>query len=375
MKARIRDIGKLQYRVDQKFKDPNWARYGKGTMADARKDVYVDILQGFRSWEEADEYIKGQPADNVIYTAMGDEISFSMIRVVLDHIKQNKWFSPWAGRQRTPMTMFGGETSKALWQASWGLPNEDELERLKSKWRAGGTKSDQIRFAEAAMASPEYQRRVRSALKQQYGDTINVYRGGRWFGDYVSVTTDIDVSRQFAKYRGEKHHLFKIRTDDVIAVGDLAENELIVKVSALQPRGQQRSAMLVPRKHGERRTAFYVQFWSPKSDPEISQPYYHSGPEEGAYKDLDKALRAASQLLQDRPDAFHVDIYSQGEEWIADEDDPRFGYWEIIEGTVKGYDTRGKLIYDEKSFFQSAPSLGDDKLFTGPHRPLPPDAY
>lgn len=98
------------------------------------------------------------------------------------------------------------------------------------------------------------------------------------------------------------------------------------------------------------RTAFYIQYWSPKSAPDISQPYYYSGPEEGGtYKDLNQALRAASDLQQARPNVFDISIYSQVEEWIAEEEDPRYGYWEIVEGTVKGYDMRGALVYDDRS--------------------------
>ena len=95
MKTRIRDIGKLNYLVDRKVADPNWEGYGNQTHTDARKAVYKEILEGFRSLEEAAEYIRGQPEDNVIFTARGDEILFSMINVVIDHIKKNKWYSPW----------------------------------------------------------------------------------------------------------------------------------------------------------------------------------------------------------------------------------------------------------------------------------------
>ena len=137
-----------------------------------------------------------------------------------------------------PMAAFDRNTVIAL-QLSWqGLSKEDELEHLKYKWIAGGTKSDLIRFVEVAQATPEYQSRIRAALRRQYGPEINVYRGGRWFGDYVSVTTDSYVAHGFARRRGEKHLLFKIRTDDVIAVGDMADCELIVKPSALEPRGK-----------------------------------------------------------------------------------------------------------------------------------------
>lgn len=129
--------------------------------------------------------------------------------------------------------------------------------------------------------------------------------------------------------------------------------------------------------YGDRRTVFYIQYWSPKSDPENSQPYYYSGPEEGGtYKDLNQALRAASELQQARPDVFDISIYSQVEEWIAETEDPRYGYWEIVEGTIKGYDMRGALVYDETSpDFGSVPMVDNDKLFSGRHRPLPPSAY
>ncbi len=70
------------------------------TTSDARKAVYKDILlypfniEGFRSLSEAREYIEGQPDDNVIFTAHGDEISFLLIRIVIDDIERNPWLSP-----------------------------------------------------------------------------------------------------------------------------------------------------------------------------------------------------------------------------------------------------------------------------------------
>lgn len=98
MTTRIRDIGKLNYLVDRKVGDPNWEGFGKLTHTDARKAVYKDILQGFRSFQDVQEYIEGMPEDNVIFTATGDEITFSMLQVVIDHIKKNKWYSPWTER-------------------------------------------------------------------------------------------------------------------------------------------------------------------------------------------------------------------------------------------------------------------------------------
>ncbi len=62
--------------------------------SEARKAVYRDILGGFRSLSEAREYIEGQPEDNVIFTARGDEIPFLLIRIVIDDVERNPWLSP-----------------------------------------------------------------------------------------------------------------------------------------------------------------------------------------------------------------------------------------------------------------------------------------
>ncbi|MFO7712137.1 MAG: hypothetical protein R6V51_02855, partial [Dehalococcoidia bacterium] len=205
MKTRIRDIGKLNYLVDRKTTDPNWEGYGNQTHTDARKAVYKEILEGFRSLEEAAEYIRGQPEDNVIFTARGDEILFSMINVVIDHIKKNKWYSPW------------GKTA---------------------------------------------------------------------FTDSVKS---------------------------------------------------------VPMASKKPRTVFYVTFWKPKSDPEISQPYHWSGPEEqGAYASLDAALRAVTEAENYDPQAFDFHVYSRQERYEPDEEWPDlYGYWEMIDGTEKSYDRQG----------------------------------
>jgi len=130
------------------------------------------------------------------------------------------------------------------------------------------------------------------------------------------------------------------------------KREIVIRLFGKHARDYRPPAVpMTDRKHhqyGDKRTAFYIQYWAPKSDPEISQPYYYSGPEEGGtYKDLNQALRAASEVQRERPDAFQIDIYSQTEEWIAEAEDPRYGHWEIVEGTVKAYDLRGKLHYDE----------------------------
>lgn len=93
------------------------------------------------------------------------------------------------------------------------------------------------------------------------------------------------------------------------------------------------------------RIAYYIQYWSPKTKPEDSQPYYWGG----AYHSLKEALDAADILEQRKPQAFDFDIYSREEKWIPDEEDPRVGYWESIDGTMRGYDRRGIVIWSESS--------------------------
>ncbi len=294
--SRGADLRTLDRLVRAKYNNPKWELYGKGTMDDAQKAVYADILAGFQNVEEGKEYIEGLDPGMVIYTARGDEIRFSLLRIILDHIQRNPRYSPWTEGGRQP-----GPPSKRHASISW--TREDAVER----------------------------RRILDSI----GLPVEPY----WAKPFAQLP--IAFREKLAKYYARP-----------------------------------RTPMLARRKPGERRTAFYIQFWSPKDDPEISQPYYHSGPEEGTFKDLDQALRAARQLEQQRPDAFQIDIYSQVEEWIPEEDDPRYGYWEIVEGTVKGYDMQGKIIYDETSpDFGAAPSVERDTLFAGRQRPLPREAY
>jgi len=120
--TRSEDAARINRLAERKREDPNWEGWVTGNINAALKAVYADVLQGFRSYSEAEEYIEGLPPDNVIYTAMGDEITFSMIRVILDHIKQNKWYSPWEERAKKP-------PSKLDAKLSW--TREDSVRRRK----------------------------------------------------------------------------------------------------------------------------------------------------------------------------------------------------------------------------------------------------
>jgi len=93
----------------------------------------------------------------------------------------------------------------------------------------------------------------------------------------------------------------------------------------------------------EKRTAFYIQYWEPKEAGPSANPYYWGG----AYDSLRKALDAANECEEEKPEAFNLEIYSREEKWIPDEEDPRFGYWEGIDGTMKVYDRRGAVVWSE----------------------------
>lgn len=90
----------------------------------------------------------------------------------------------------------------------------------------------------------------------------------------------------------------------------------------------------------ERRIAYYIQYWSPKTKPESSESYYWGG----VHHSLKEALDAANMLEERKPEAFGIDIYSRKEHWIADEEYLGAGYWEAIDETITVYDRRGAVI-------------------------------
>ena len=64
------------------------------SLSDSRKAAYRDILNGFRTLQEAREHIEDVPEDNVIFTARGDEIPFVLIKIIIEDIERNPWLSP-----------------------------------------------------------------------------------------------------------------------------------------------------------------------------------------------------------------------------------------------------------------------------------------
>lgn len=93
----------------------------------------------------------------------------------------------------------------------------------------------------------------------------------------------------------------------------------------------------------QRRTAYYIQYWAPKEAVEAAEPYEWGG----AHDSLRKALDAANECEEKKPEAFDIQIYSREEKWIPDEEDPRFGYWEGIDGTMLLYNRRGAVVWSE----------------------------
>ncbi len=88
------EVDTLDRLIREKKNDPNWEKWPQGSASDARKAVYKDILEGFRTVVEAKEYVNGLPGDNVIYTARGNEIPFSLIKNIITDIERNPWLSP-----------------------------------------------------------------------------------------------------------------------------------------------------------------------------------------------------------------------------------------------------------------------------------------
>ncbi len=98
--ARSKDIDTLDRLIKEKHRDPNWEKWPQGSISDARKAVYKDILNGFSTIAEAREYVEGLPEDSVIFTARGDEIPFSLIKVIIADIERNPWSSPFRPERR-----------------------------------------------------------------------------------------------------------------------------------------------------------------------------------------------------------------------------------------------------------------------------------
>lgn len=91
---RLKGIATLDRLIKEKKNDSNWEKWSQGSVSDARKAVYKDILDGFSSLGEAREYVEGMPDDKVIFTARGDEISFWLIKLIIADIERNPWLSP-----------------------------------------------------------------------------------------------------------------------------------------------------------------------------------------------------------------------------------------------------------------------------------------
>ena len=102
--ARRKDIDTLDRLIMEKHQDVNWEKWPHGTISDARKAVYKDVLEGFDTLQEAKEYIENMPEDSVIFTARGDEITFSLIKIVIADIERNPWLSPFTPERQSEIT-------------------------------------------------------------------------------------------------------------------------------------------------------------------------------------------------------------------------------------------------------------------------------
>jgi hypothetical protein len=122
------EVDILDRLIREKKNDLNWERWPGGSASEARKAVYKDILEGFRTLAEAKEYVEGLPEDNLIYTARGDEIPFSLIKTIISDIEKNPWLSP-----------FKEERVEKSWQppllpqTHHSIPHDD-LKRIAGKY-------------------------------------------------------------------------------------------------------------------------------------------------------------------------------------------------------------------------------------------------
>jgi DNA-directed RNA polymerase subunit RPC12/RpoP len=98
--AHCKDIDTLDRLIKEKHQDINWEKWPHGTISDARKAVYKDILEGFGTLQEAKEYVEDMPGDSVIFTARGYEIPFCLIKIIIADIEKNPWLSPFRPEQQ-----------------------------------------------------------------------------------------------------------------------------------------------------------------------------------------------------------------------------------------------------------------------------------
>jgi hypothetical protein len=126
--SKAADIKRLNWLIDEKKRQySHQAVYPDER--DIRKAVYKDILEGFSDFKEAEEYIEGLPPDSVIFTAMGWEITFSLIKTILSHIRSNPWYSPWEQLDKPktiPMTSKTGREGNCYELAWRFITTEDE---------------------------------------------------------------------------------------------------------------------------------------------------------------------------------------------------------------------------------------------------------
>jgi len=165
-----KDLERLNQLIKERYKD-----YPRGhTLDDPRewalKAVYRDIMGGFRNLKEAKEYVEGLEDDRVIYTALGHEIRFSLIKNIIAHIERNPFYSPWTGGLEEiplviPFIQIGDRVRKIG-------PGKYRYQRWPSgKWLEAGVTGTVIEFHRAL---PDYK------IKGQYFPGYPPYAVVEW---------------------------------------------------------------------------------------------------------------------------------------------------------------------------------------------------
>lgn len=107
----------------------------------------------------------------------------------------------------------------------------EEFAEALNMWTKQGTTKSLDNVTRLAGADLRYRAKMLSIMKEQYGDSIIVYRAGEAERPIISVTT----SKEFATSRAASYKVFRIKTDDIIVANPTMEHELLVRVTKLKP--------------------------------------------------------------------------------------------------------------------------------------------
>lgn len=114
--SKSEDLARLDLLISHKKYEFGWGREDERSR---RKAVYNDILAGFRSLEEAKEYVEAVEDKGSFYLTRGYEVPFSLLRIIIKHIEGNPSYSPWGEKPGVaPMTSSTGREGQC-YELAW----------------------------------------------------------------------------------------------------------------------------------------------------------------------------------------------------------------------------------------------------------------